>query len=88
MESTNPSTPTSTEKIDQELDVRGLRCPLPILRTKKSLAEMSSGQLLRIIATDPNTVTDFYAFARQTGHQLLSATEPPANEFVFLLRKK
>lgn len=73
---------------DLELDVRGLKCPLPILRTKKALAEMNSGQVLRVVATDPSTVKDFDAFARQTGHELLSKNEPPADEFVFLIRRK
>ena len=72
---------------DKDLDARGLNCPLPILRTKKSLAEMSSGQVLRILATDPGSVKDFEAFAKQTGNELLSHSE--ANrEFSFLMRKK
>ena len=73
---------------DQELDVRGLKCPLPILRTKKALVDMATGQVLRVVATDPATVKDFAAFARQTGHELISASEPPADEFVFLIRRK
>ncbi|HEY7758415.1 MAG TPA: sulfurtransferase TusA family protein [Burkholderiales bacterium] len=72
---------------DRELDARGLNCPLPILRAKKALNDMSAGQVLRILATDPGSVRDFQAFARQTGHQLLSSGET-AGEFVFLLRKK
>jgi len=72
---------------DRELDARGLNCPLPILRAKKSLNDMSSGQVLKIRATDPGAVRDFQAFSRQTGHQLLSSSEA-AGEFVFLLRKK
>lgn len=75
-------------QFDQELDVKGLKCPLPILRTKKALSEMATGQVLRVVATDPSTVKDFAAFARQTGHELLSASEPPADEFVFLIRRK
>jgi len=54
---------------DRELDVKGLNCPLPILRTKKALSEMSSGQLLRVLATDPGAVKDFQAFAKQTGNE-------------------
>jgi tRNA 2-thiouridine synthesizing protein A len=77
---------------DQELDVRGLKCPLPILRTKKALADMATGQVLRVAATDPGTVKDFAAFARQTGHELLSSgeqsAEGAAGEFVFLIRRK
>lgn len=75
-------------QFDQELDVKGLKCPLPILRTKKALSEMATGQVLRVVATDPSTVKDFAAFARQTGHELLSASEPPADEFIFLIRRK
>ncbi|MDQ8021763.1 MAG: sulfurtransferase TusA family protein [Moraxellaceae bacterium] len=73
---------------DDELDVRGLKCPLPILRTKKALAAMDTGKVLRVVATDPSTVKDFDAFARQTGHELLSRNDPPADEFVFLIRRK
>ena len=62
-------------QFDRELDVTGLSCPLPILRTKKALFEMSSGQVLRVLATDPNAAKDFQAFARQTGNRLLSNTE-------------
>lgn len=72
---------------DRELDARGLNCPLPILRTKKSLNDMHSGQVLRIVATDPGSVRDFQAFSKQTGNQLLASTEN-RGEFVFFLRKK
>ena len=58
---------------DKELDARGLNCPLPILRTKKSLNDMISGQVLRVVATDPGAVKDFQAFSRQTGNELLSS---------------
>lgn len=58
-------------QFDRELDVKGLNCPLPILRTKKTLAEMESGQVLRVLATDPGSVKDFQAFARQTGNELV-----------------
>ena len=73
--------------VDKELDARGLNCPLPILRTKKSLTDMSSGQVLRILATDPGSVKDFQAFSRQTGNELLSS-DTVNNEFVFLMKKK
>ncbi len=76
---------------DQELDARGLKCPLPILRTKKTLATMESGQVLHILATDPGAVQDFAAFARQTGNQLLSSAEltTGANqEFEFFMQRK
>ena len=62
-------------QFDRELDVKGLSCPLPILRTKKTLAEMSSGQVLRVTATDPGAVKDFQAFAKQTGNHLLASAE-------------
>ena len=72
---------------DRELDARGLNCPLPILRAKKALNDMQSGQVLRILATDPGSVKDFQAFAKQTGNDLLSQAE--ANkEFTFFLKRK
>jgi tRNA 2-thiouridine synthesizing protein A len=73
--------------IDRELDARGLNCPLPILRTKKSLNEMASGQVLRVLATDPGSVRDFQAFSRQTGHELL-ASDAEEGQFVFVLKKR
>ena len=72
---------------DRELDARGLNCPLPILRTKKSLNDMMSGQVLKIIATDPGSVRDFQAFSRQTGNALLVSDESEG-EFLFMMRKK
>jgi tRNA 2-thiouridine synthesizing protein A len=72
---------------DKELDARGLNCPLPILRTKKALADLTSGQVLKVLATDPGAVKDFEAFSRQTGHQLLSHAEE-RKEFTFYMRKK
>jgi tRNA 2-thiouridine synthesizing protein A len=74
-------------RIDRELDARGLNCPLPILRTKKSLNDMSHGQVLRVVATDPGSVRDFQAFCKQTGNQLVSSGEQ-GGEFIFVLRKK
>lgn len=73
---------------NQELDVKGLKCPLPILRTKKALSAMVSGQVLRVVATDPSTVKDFDAFARQTGNDLLSTADQNGEEFIFLIRRK
>lgn len=73
--------------IDRELDARGLNCPLPILRTKKSLNDMVPGQVLKVMATDPGSVRDFQAFSKQTGNQLLSSTEDKG-EFLFLMRKR
>ena len=72
---------------DLELDTRGLNCPLPILRTKKALGGIQSGQVLKIVATDPGSVKDFETFAKQTGHQLLSHGEANG-EFTFLMKKK
>jgi tRNA 2-thiouridine synthesizing protein A len=72
---------------DKELDARGLNCPLPILRTKKALADMASGQVLKVLATDPGAVKDFQAFSKQTGNPLL-ASEKVENEFVFFMKKK
>ena len=72
---------------DKELDARGLSCPLPILKTKKSLNELTSGQVLKIVATDPGAVKDFDAFANQTGHALLSSTVEDKN-FIFFMKKK
>ncbi len=74
-------------KFDVELDARGLNCPLPILRTKKMLNGMESGQILRIVATDPGSVRDFQAFSKQTGNELMEHSAA-AGEFRFLLRKK
>jgi len=71
---------------DQELDASGLNCPLPILRAKKTLGGMASGQTLRIIATDPGSVKDFEAFAKQTGNTLLSSGEE-GGKFVFFIQK-
>ena len=71
---------------DQELDARGLNCPLPILRAKKTLNAMSGGQILKILATDPGSVKDFEAFAKQTGNELLESSEVES-EFHFRLKK-
>ena len=77
----------TTTPHDKELDARGLNCPLPILRAKKALGELASGQVLRIIATDPGSVKDFEAFTKQTGNELLSSSDS-GKEFSFLIRKK
>lgn len=71
---------------DQELDASGLNCPLPILRAKKSLAQLNAGQVLQVIATDPGSVKDFEAFANQTGNVLESSTEE-GGKYHFLIRK-
>ena len=72
---------------DTELDARGLNCPLPILRAKKALTAMQAGQVLKIVATDPGSVKDFQAFAKQTGNELLSQAEG-GKEFTFFLKRK
>jgi tRNA 2-thiouridine synthesizing protein A len=72
---------------DKELDARGLNCPLPILRAKKALNDMLSGQVLKIVATDPGSVKDFQAFAKQTGNDLLQQAEA-GKEFTFFLKRK
>ncbi|MGQ9724718.1 MAG: sulfurtransferase TusA family protein [Tepidimonas sp.] len=73
--------------IDRELDVRGLNCPLPILKAKKALSEMASGQVLKVIATDPGSVRDFQAFAKQTGNELLHQ-ETVGAEHVSVLKRR
>jgi tRNA 2-thiouridine synthesizing protein A len=72
---------------DKDLDARGLNCPLPILRAKKALNELTSGQVLRIVATDPGAVQDFQAFSKQTGNELLSHSTAD-REFTFFIKKK
>jgi tRNA 2-thiouridine synthesizing protein A len=72
---------------DKELDARGLSCPLPILRTKKALAELTSGQVLKVVATDTGSVKDMQAFAKQTGNELVGQAEA-GGEFTFFLAKK
>lgn len=74
-------------EFDRDLDVKGLNCPLPILRTKKALAEMESGQILRVLATDPGSLKDFPAFAKQTGNELLEHQEEN-RVFEFFLKRK
>jgi tRNA 2-thiouridine synthesizing protein A len=74
-------------QFDKELDARGLNCPLPILRTKKALTDMASGQVLKIMATDPGAMKDFQAFCKQTGNALLSS-DAMDNEFIFFMQKK
>ncbi len=74
-------------QIDKELDARGLNCPLPILKAKKALADLESGQLLRVVSTDQGSVRDFQAFAKQTGNEMMKmdATGP---EFAFVLKRR
>ena len=72
---------------DKELDARGLNCPLPILKAKKALADMTSGQILKVIATDAGSVRDFQAFAKQTGNELL-AQDTVGMDFVSILKRR
>jgi len=72
---------------DKELDARGLSCPLPILKTKKALNDLTSGQVLKVVATDPGSIKDMAAFANQTGNPLLSSAEE-GKDYVFFLKKK
>ena len=72
---------------DLEVDARGLACPLPILRTKKALATMQSGQVLHVVATDPGSVKDFQAFSRQTGNELIEHSAKD-KEFEFYMKRK
>ena len=71
----------------KELDTRGLNCPLPILKAKKALADMTSGQVLKVLATDPGSVRDFQAFARQTGNELVEQSSTDS-EFIHYLRRR
>ncbi|GAB4215126.1 MAG: sulfurtransferase TusA family protein [Rhodoferax sp.] len=72
---------------DKEVDARGLNCPLPILKAKKGLAELESGQVLRVIATDRGSLRDFQAFAKQTGHELIEQ-QTVGEEFIHILRRR
>jgi tRNA 2-thiouridine synthesizing protein A len=76
-----------TMTFDKEVDARGLNCPLPILRAKKALNDMQSGQVLKILATDPGSVKDFEAFCKQTGNELLSQAQAE-REYSFYLKRK
>jgi TusA-related sulfurtransferase len=73
--------------IDKEIDTRGLNCPLPILKAKKALTDMQSGQLLRVVSTDGGSVRDFQAFAKQTGNELVDQ-QTMGDEYVHVLRRR
>jgi tRNA 2-thiouridine synthesizing protein A len=73
--------------IAKELDTRGLNCPLPILKAKKALAELTSGQLLRVVSTDAGSVRDFQAFAKQTGNDLMEQ-ETAGNDYIHVLKRR
>ncbi len=74
-------------EIHKEVDARGLTCPLPILRAKKALADMQSGQILKVLATDPGSQRDFAAFAKQTGNEIVESSTHDKT-FVFLMRRR
>ncbi|HEX5373307.1 MAG TPA: sulfurtransferase TusA family protein [Aquabacterium sp.] len=77
--------------IHKEIDARGLTCPLPILRAKKALSDMQSGEVLKVLATDPGSVRDFQAFARQTGNDLLDQQAEQVagqDEYIHILRRR
>ena len=72
---------------NKEIDTRGMNCPLPILKAKKALSEMQSGEILKVVATDPSSTRDFQAFARQTGNELLEQSQNDA-EYIHFLRRR
>jgi TusA-related sulfurtransferase len=73
--------------IQKEIDTRGLNCPLPILKAKKALSDMKSGDVLKVLATDPGSMRDFQAFARQTGNELIEQSKQQ-DEFIHYLRRR
>ncbi|RYX94197.1 MAG: sulfurtransferase TusA family protein [Comamonadaceae bacterium] len=77
----------TTDNIDKEIDTRGLNCPLPILKAKKALTDMTSGQLLKVVATDSGSMRDFQAFAKQTGNELVEQ-ETLGTDFIHVLRRR
>ncbi len=74
-------------QFDKDLDTRGLNCPLPILKAKKALSEMLSGQLLRVVSTDAGSTRDFQAFSKQTGHELVDQEEV-GDDFIHVLKRR
>ena len=74
-------------EVSKEIDTRGLNCPLPILKAKKALADLQSGEVLRVLSTDPGSVRDFQAFARQTGNELVEQSTA-GDDFVHYLRRR
>ena len=74
-------------QVDKEIDARGLNCPLPILRAKKGLAEIASGQLLKVVSTDTGSIRDFQAFAKQTGNELLDQ-QTLRSDFIHVMRRR
>ena len=78
---------TTELHIDREIDTRGLNCPLPILKAKKALNDMASGQLLKVVSTDPGSLRDFQAFARQTGNELMDQ-QTAGTDFIHVLKRR
>jgi tRNA 2-thiouridine synthesizing protein A len=76
-----------TTTATKELDTRGLNCPLPILKAKKALSDMASGEVLKVVSTDPGSTRDFQAFARQTGNELVEQSSAD-DEFIHFLRRR
>ena len=74
-------------EVNKELDTRGLNCPLPILKAKKALADMQTGELLKVVSTDPGSMRDFQAFARQTGNELVEQSDA-GEDFIHVLRRR
>jgi tRNA 2-thiouridine synthesizing protein A len=74
-------------QVSKEIDTRGLNCPLPILKAKKALADMNAGDVLKVLATDPGSMRDFQAFARQTGHELIEQSTVD-DQFIHVLRRR
>lgn len=79
---------TQADQFDEQLDARGLNCPLPILKAKQRLHDLDNGDILRVLADDPGSVKDFQAFSRQTGNELLDCREHEGGTYSFLLRKQ
>ena len=75
-------------EVQKEIDTRGLNCPLPILKAKKALADMASGEVLKVVSTDPGSTRDFQAFSRQTGNELVSQATADNGDFVHVLRRR
>ena len=74
-------------QIDKEIDTRGLNCPLPILKAKKALTDMTTGQLLKVVSTDGGSLRDFQAFAKQTGNELVEQ-QTVGDEYIHVLRRR
>ena len=74
-------------QIDKEIDTRGLNCPLPILKAKKALSDMVSGEVLKVVSTDAGSVRDFQAFAKQTGNELIDQ-QTEGEDYIHVMRRR